>query len=156
MADLALRDQELLSHLGWFIRVRWLFLAGHALTVTIGAFVLKVDLPLGKALGVGAFIFTYNLGFFLYNEYLRGERPAPVASGHVEAALQIGLDLFALSCLIHYAGGAENPLVVFYLLHAIVGSMLLPRHLAWLAGATAFAMLLVVVRARTLNPSKLA
>jgi signal transduction histidine kinase len=144
LADLALRDQELLSHLGWFIRVRWLFCAGHGLTVAFGAFVLKVDLPFAKAVGVGAFIFTYNLGFFLYNEYLRGEKPPPVGSGRMEAALQIGLDLFALTCLIHYAGGAENPLVIFYLLHAIVGSMLLTKGEAWIVGLAAFMMFLTV------------
>jgi signal transduction histidine kinase len=48
---------------------------------------------------------------------------------------QIILDLVALTALLHFAGGVGNPLVVLYVVHAILGAMLLPRRQSfWMAG----------------------
>jgi signal transduction histidine kinase len=145
LADRALRDRELLSHLGWFIRVRWLFLVGHGYAVAFIALVLKIEFPVWRTIGVGLFILAYNLVFYLHHRYLRGRRGVQLTHGQLEAGLQIALDLFSLTCLIHYAGGAENPLVFFYVLHAIVGSMLLTKAEAWMVGALAASMFLSVV-----------
>ena len=66
-------------------------------------------------------------------------------ASRIEAGLQIGLDLLALTALVHFSGGAESPFIILYVIHAIAGSMLLPRRLAWLVGAVAFVLLLLVV-----------
>jgi signal transduction histidine kinase len=144
MPEVARPDHELVERLGWFIRVRWLLVAGLGVAVPWSA-LLALDMPLGRALAVGAAVAAYNGAFAAHHRRLRG-RPAPSARAcRVEAGLQIGLDLAALTALIHFAGGAGTPFICFYLLHAIAGSMLLPERDAWLVGAAVFGFFVVAV-----------
>jgi signal transduction histidine kinase len=124
--------------LGWFIRVRWLFVAGLAGAIVIGRYGLRIDFPLIETLTVGAVVFLYNVAFHAYHRRCAAT-PDP-ATSRVEAGLQIGLDLLALTTLTHLVGGAENPFIGFYLFHVIVGSTLLPRRDAWIVGAMAFGL----------------
>jgi len=51
------------------------------------------------------------------------------------AYTQIILDLLALAALIHFAGGVENPMAVFFVFHVIIASILLQRRSAtWWPG----------------------
>ncbi len=142
--DLALRHQALLHLLRWFIRVRWLFLVGLAATV-VGGVVLGLPLPLEKIAGVGMAILTYNVLLYARHDDPPGVPPPDLAACRFEAALQVGLDLVSLTFLVHFAGGAESPLRGFYLFHAIVGSVLLPRRDAWLVGIAAFLLFAAVL-----------
>jgi signal transduction histidine kinase len=145
MPDVALRERELLNRLGWFIRVRWAFLAGLVVAIAAGKYVFGVEFPVARAALVGALVLSYNVLFFVYHRYMRPGTTPDLATSSIEAGVQIGLDLLALTSLIHLVGGAENPFVCFYLFHAIVGSMLLSRRAAWLVGLAAFGLFLLVV-----------
>ena len=142
--DVALRHQEMLHLLRWFIRVRWLFLAGLAALVA-GALALHVALPIATVLCIGVAVLTYNVLFYLFHDTPPTVPPPDLGACRMEAALQVGLDLVALTALVHLAGGAESPLRGFYVFHAIVGSVLLPKRDAWLVGVGAFALFLSVV-----------
>jgi signal transduction histidine kinase len=140
----ALRQQELLHLLRWFIRVRWLFVAGLFAGISC-AYLFRAELPLGKAAATGVIVLAYNTLFFVRHRRLRGHADPYLATSRHEAALQIGLDLLALTVLVHLAGGAETPFIFFYLFHAIVGSMLLSNREAWLVGLAALVLFLAVV-----------
>ncbi len=140
MPNVALPNEELHRRLGWFIRVRWLFLAGLAVAILSGRFAFRVEFPAALAALVGAVVLAYNLALLANHQRLR-ERPLPdLHAGRFEAGLQIALDLVALTVLNHFAGGAESPFTCFYLFHAIVGSMLMSKRDAWLVGLSAFAL----------------
>jgi signal transduction histidine kinase len=141
--DVALRQQELLQLLRWFIRVRWLFLAGLAATI-VGAHLFGLALPVAGVAAVGTAVLTYNVLFYLFHDG-PGAPPPGLSASRREAALQVGLDLVALTVLVHLAGGAETPFRGFYVFHAIVGSVLLPKRDAWLVGLAAFVLFLAVV-----------
>jgi signal transduction histidine kinase len=145
MPRVVLHERELLHRLGWFIRVRWLLIAGLAIVVLVCAYVLRVEFPVAKTLAVGGIVLSYNVGFVLYHRLYRSRRLPRLTTSGVEAGLQIALDLLALTTLVHFTGGAENPFVSFYLFHAIVGSTLLTRREAWLVGFVAFAMFFALV-----------
>jgi signal transduction histidine kinase len=145
MPDVALHERELLHRLGWFVRVRWLLIAALALVALGCSYVLRVEFPVGRTLAVGAVILSYNALFVLYHRLQRRGRVPRLATSRIEAGLQIGLDLLALTTLIHFTGGAENPFVSFYLFHAVVGSTLLRRREAWGVGLVAFTMFAAVV-----------
>ncbi|HSD21673.1 MAG TPA: ATP-binding protein [Anaeromyxobacter sp.] len=142
--DVALRQQELLHVLRWFIRLRWLFLAGLA-AIVAGAYLFHLALPLEGVAAVGLGVLTYNVLFFLLHDSPPGLPPPDLGACRMEAALQVGFDLVALTVLVHLAGGAESPFRGFYVFHAIVGSVLLPRRDAWLVGLAAFVLFLLVV-----------
>ena len=145
LPDAALAERDLDRLLELFIRIRWLFVAGLATAILAGAYVFRANFPVPRTVAVGITVLAYNLLFALYHR-LRRPRPWPVLrASQFEAGLQIGLDLLALTSLVHFSGGAESPFIVLYLIHAIAGSMLLPKRLAWLVGTAAFGMLLVVV-----------
>ena len=153
--DAALPERDLRHLLGWFIRVRWVFVSGLVLAIAAGAMLLRLDFPVEKTLAVAALISTYNVLFAAYHRVRSRWAVAVSASGTVEAGLQIGLDLVALTALIHFLGGATSPLVCLYLIHAIAGVMLLPRRIAWLIGAGAFGLFLalLVLESRTAHTS---
>jgi signal transduction histidine kinase len=142
--DVALRQQELLQLLRWFVRVRWLFLAGLTALVA-GAQTFELALPVGKVAVVGGAILTYNILFFLRHDDPPGVPPPDLATCRMEAALQVGFDLVALTVLLHLAGGAESPFRGFYVFHAIVGSVLLSKRDAWLVGLAGFVLFMAVV-----------
>lgn len=138
------RVSELRRLLGWFIRVRWLFVCGLVLAVVVGVNVFGIELAAGKTLAVAVVIASYNVLFAAYHRYQRRTSPDP-AGGAVEAGLQIGLDLVALTVLLHFMGGGTSPLVCLYLIHANAGVMLLPRRAALAIGAGAFGLFLSLV-----------
>ncbi|HUK65566.1 MAG TPA: ATP-binding protein [Anaeromyxobacteraceae bacterium] len=145
MPKVPLPEEELQARLRWFIRVRFLFLVGLAFAIAAGARLFGNTFPHRATVVVGLVILTYNLLFALYHRFLRHRRVPTLTTSRIEASLQIGLDLVALTTLIHLTGGAENPLVGFYLFHAIVGSMLLSREEAYLVGLVACLLFLTVV-----------
>ena len=66
------------------------------------------------------------------------------ARAAVFASVQIELDLVFLAVLLHFAGGIENPLRVFFVFHVIIASILLSRRATY-AHATLGVLLLSVV-----------
>ncbi len=61
------------------------------------------------------------------------------------AFAQIGLDLFLLALLLHFAGGVENPLRVFFIFHVIVASILLSRPSTYFVATLGFLLFAGVV-----------
>jgi len=110
-----------------------------------GRYVFEIRFPVGKVLLVWAVILLYNVGFYLYYRFRKRQSVPDLTVSRIETYLQIGMDLLALTFLIHFTGGAENPFISFYLFHAILASMLLPRAEAWLLGLVSYCMFLSVV-----------
>ena len=143
MTEVPLGEPELFDHLRRFVQIRWLLLVAMAIGIVGGVHVLHIGFPIERAGAVGAAVLAYNVAFFIYH-WQRGAVPSPPAS-HIETGLQVGLDLLALTALIHFTGGAENPFICFYLFHAIIGTVLLHRSAAWLLGCAAFALFFLLV-----------
>ena len=145
MPDRSLREEELLVRVGWIVKIRWLFLAVLAVTIVTGRYAFGIRFPVGRVLLVWGVILLYNLGFDLYYRFRKSESVPDLTGSRIETYLQVGLDLLALTFLIHFTGGAENPFIYFYLFHAILASMLLPRAEVWLLGLVSYCMFLSVV-----------
>ncbi len=145
MPDRSLREEELLVRVGWIVKIRWLFLAVLAVTIVTGRYVFGIRFPVGRVLLVWGVILLYNAAFDLYHRFLKSGSAPNLTISRIEAYLQIGMDLSALTFLIHFTGGAENPFIYFYLFHAILASMLLPRAEVWLLGLASYCMFLLVV-----------
>jgi len=145
LPDRSLREEELLVRVGWIVKIRWLFLAVLAVTIVTGRYAFEIRFPVGKVLLVWAVILLYNVGFSLYYRFRKSGSEPDLTVSRIETYLQIGLDLLALTFLIHFTGGGENPFIYFYLFHAILASMLLPRVEVWLLGFVSYGMFLSVV-----------
>jgi signal transduction histidine kinase len=110
----------------WFIKLRY----GAVVLLTfllVGLeFILK--LPLSGIQLYAIIIITILILF--YNIIIQFARPLVKTEGRFNnlhlSLIQMILDLIALTLLIHYTGGIENPLYMFYIFHMIIGSLILP------------------------------
>jgi signal transduction histidine kinase len=138
-------EEELFDWLAWFIRIRWVFLSGLVITVFSAHLLFQIDLPYFKILAVGGFIGAYNTTLFFYHRSLVGKGVRNVRATLIEANLQVAADYVSLSAVIHYSGGVENPFIFLYLLHVIIGSIILSRRQVWAHVFLAYSLFLAVV-----------
>lgn len=108
---------------GWFLTLRWgtilcqvtLFVAVH--------FLFDSAIP-GLVPGLIAFEIASNL---LFAWFIREKKHVPV----LLTTFVMFLDITLLTVLLSLTGGAMNPFTFLYLIHIAVGSILLPKVLAW-------------------------
>ncbi|MGQ9462053.1 MAG: sensor histidine kinase [Candidatus Fervidibacter sp.] len=110
----------------WFAQLRWGAVFGATMAV-IFASASGVKLPLPHLSFVLALIVLYNFVFL----HLTDPRRTPALSPHNCALLQAIADLVALTLLLHFSGGVENPFAFFFVFHMIIASVLLPLRWAW-------------------------
>lgn len=137
-------EEELFGRLGWFIKIRWAFIAGLGLTVATCR-ILHVDLPYSRILAVAGIVFAYNLGFYLRHCAIERKGIHFPWRAQRAANLQIYADYVSLTAIIHYGGGVENPFLFLYLLHIIIGSLMLRRPQVRAQGLLAFLLYSCVV-----------
>ncbi len=118
-----------LSRLFW---LRNLTLAGLLALMLWSQFGIGVKLP-WLAMGV---TLTLLAGL---NAFTALRRKQPQAPHPVEIFMQLLADLAGLTVLLLYTGGWANPFVSLLLLPVVIGALLLPPGLAWLAGGLAVA-----------------
>ena len=126
----------------WFIRLRWLAAAALFATVAATRWALGIRLPLAQLFGLGAVLAVYNVLFHWYLEALSA-RPKEQVTVRVAgrfANVQVVADLVCMTVLLHFAGGVENPLSVFYIFHVIIASVVLPKGQSYAHAAFAFCL----------------
>ena len=110
------------------IHLRWIAVAGQVVTILAVHFGFGFKLPLAAMmLTLGALV-ALNL-FSL----LRLKRAEPLGPYDLFAAL--ALDAVALTVQLYFSGGATNPFTTLYLLHVILGAVLLEAWATWAIGA---------------------
>ncbi len=117
-----------------FARLRFLAAAGILIGAFFATYVVGVQgLNLLALAGAAAFLAAYNVGVFLTVRPSR--RPGGGKSTHRRlvyvAHLSILLDYVVLTFAIWLVGGGKSPFLAFYLLHAILASVLLSRRAAY-------------------------
>ncbi len=166
---------ELMERIGWFIRLRWVAVAGVALFVVAGRQFLPVDFHLPHVLTTVALLALYNGWATLFFRKLIPPTPVPATPPPPANApppllagwllprtlrsmgydpevirvvyfvnVQMLLDLLFLAVLIHFTGGIENPLRVFFLFHVIIAAILLSRRATYLYATVALLHMSVV------------
>ena len=112
---------ETLERLTWFVRLRWLAIAGVLVTLLSAWFLLHLRFQPIPLLAVTAGLAVYNVFF---GQQLR--RPASPARRLGLARAQIILDLFALVLLLYFAGGIENPFSFYFVFHIAIAAIIFP------------------------------
>jgi len=130
---------ELIERIDWFISLRWLAVVGTLLTIVVVNFYLPGLLLQGPLIAVTTAIALYNFLFLLYARRLRAHGPTAMRlrQSTVFVYVQIALDLIALTTLLHFAGGVENPFALFFVFHMIIASILLSPAASFLVAVLA-------------------
>ena len=140
--DRILAGREIKFRLVWFVAMRY------------AATVVLMCLPLATLL-VGlddfetSFVWPAAVGLIIYNSamlwLLNGVRFNNWRRAGIKIAhTQIALDFMFLTAILHYTGGAESPVLFFYVFHAIIASILLTRAEAFVHVAVGTVMVLTV------------
>lgn len=120
-------DRELAERVRWLIKLRWLALIAAVLIVIVADVWLGGILPLASLLVTLGCVGTYNLVFGVIAHRLVGSSsPQDVYARLINT--QIILDLIALTVMLHYGGGIENPFSALYVILVVVGSILMTRR----------------------------
>jgi two-component system sensor histidine kinase RegB len=111
------------------IQLRWIAVAGQLITILAVHLGFGVPLPLLPMLAVIGLLSLANLGGTYW-------LPRHV-SANLQVLLALLLDTAALTAQLYLSGGAANPFISLYLLHVVLGAILLEAGSAWiLVGVT--------------------
>ena len=129
---------ELAERIRWFIRLRWLAVAG--ILVAAGAVAaLGLAVSWRHLVALAGLLAGLNAGYVALSR--RSVAALPFTWGQIVA------DLTVLTLALHVSGGIENPFAFFYVFHVIIASILLPRGVSYLVAGLAtlffFAMVLL-------------
>jgi signal transduction histidine kinase len=132
-------ETELIERIDWLIRLRWLAVLGTGAALALTWLLYPGALPLLPLVVVALIIALYNAQFLFYARTLRVSHAGTTRVRHATqfACVQIVLDLLALAALIHFSGGVENPMAVFFAFHTIIASILLSRRISFLMATLA-------------------
>ncbi len=141
----ALVEREIIASGAWFIRIRWLAGLGVLVATWVVTTVLAVRMPTLPIYTVGAVILVYNAIFWWARQRLLRNQPGHVVSFGRMTNWQIGLDYLAMATLIHYTGGVESPVVLYFIFHIILAAILLSPQTTFLCATFAAFLLGAIV-----------
>jgi hypothetical protein len=119
---------ELAERIRWFIRLRWLAVAGILIAAGV---VASLELPISwqRLFGLAGLLAALNAVYAALSR--RKIPPLPFTWWQITA------DLTVLTLALHVSGGIENPFAFFYVFHVIIASILLPPRVSYLVAALA-------------------
>jgi signal transduction histidine kinase len=128
-ADYSLEQRALILRLGVYINLRWLVIPAIVIATLVASLVFHITFPTIPVYIICGIIALYNFLLFLWTRDLQKQEPEVVV-GRVEAYsyLQVILDLLALTALLHYTGGVENPFIFLYIIHTNAAAIFLSRR----------------------------
>ncbi|MBI5379000.1 MAG: HAMP domain-containing histidine kinase, partial [Nitrospirae bacterium] len=138
MAAPAWESAELAERIRWFIRLRWVAVGAIVLVTRMATAIFAIPLDPFPLYLTALAVAIYNGLFRL--DHRRREEGLTTEAAVVSANLQIAFDLVALTVLLHYSGGAENPFASYYVFHLIIASILLSRGASYLQAAFALSL----------------
>ncbi|MFA4915300.1 MAG: GAF domain-containing protein [Syntrophales bacterium] len=116
-------EEELKERISWLVRLRWVALAGILVSVWLTSYF--VPLPKKEIYLICLGIFLYNALFFFYLRKIEKVNSSYIAFSRF-ATIQILTDWGALTLLIHYTGGIESPVILYFFFHVLISFVLLP------------------------------
>lgn len=141
----------------WLARLRWAEIAGQALTVLFGQFLLGGRLPIAALLGVISIGLVSNLVIETYffggrrGLRLQVEEPVhPVEEWHIVLVMMI--DIASLTGLLYLTGGPHNPFAFLYLVQIALAAVLVRALWTWtLVGLSFVGFGILIVAAHPLE-----
>lgn len=106
------------------IQLRWIAVIGQITTIATASILLGVQLPMPAMLNMLACLIAFNIA-----SILRWQENQEVSNSELLLALTV--DIAILTAQLYLTGGATNPFVFLYLLHVILGAVLLERWSTW-------------------------
>lgn len=136
------KKAELIERVHWLIRLRWIAILGLFITTYIAGNVFNVVSWVSPLYFIGVISGLANTGFLFYTKVLRTKKYTSVQK---HAGIQIMWDLISLTCLIYFAGGVENPFILYFLFHVIIAGILLEKIYSYLQAVFATCLFALMI-----------
>jgi signal transduction histidine kinase len=145
-ADYSLEQRALILRLGVYINLRWLVIPAIVIATLVASQVFDISFPTLPVYIICVIIALYNFILFLWARGLKKQEPdLVVRRAEAYGYLQVILDLLALTALLHYTGGIENPFIFLYIIHTNAAAIFLPRRRVYELTTLAMAMVTALV-----------
>jgi signal transduction histidine kinase len=139
-------EAALLMRLRVFVNMRWLAIVGVVIATLVASLVFHIDFPTLPVYIICPLIALYNLALFYQLRRLSREKHGLVIHrARNSSNIHILLDLVALTALLHFTGGIENPFIVIYVLHIILASIALHYRVVYIVATAAIVMVSLLV-----------
>jgi signal transduction histidine kinase len=107
----------------WFIRIRWFAVAILIISNIIVKHLFTVSIQEIPVYILTLVLFLLNILHTIILKQITGKENSKVLTRiKQEIHFQIITDLIVLTLILHFSGGIENPLVLFYFFHLIIAS----------------------------------
>ena len=125
----------------WLTKLRWIAIVYVVVGTYISSNILAISLNEIALYIIAALLTFYNIAILiLLNHFSKVNQKISYKAVKRIINLQICIDLFLLTVILHFSGGIENPLVFYFIFHMIIASILLSTRESYLQAT--FAVLL--------------
>jgi signal transduction histidine kinase len=129
---------QLKERIDQLIQLRWGFVTGALVASFVADYLFPDSLPMPILVTLAVVISIYNGLLWLEARRLHTGSGKDRERRYVQFAnVQIASDIVALTVLLHFTGGIENPFYLFYIVYVTAASILLPRLYSFLHAALA-------------------
>jgi len=139
-------EETLVMRLRVFTNLRWVAILGIVIVTLIARYVFHIGFPTFPVYIICVFMALYNLILIQQVRGL-GELPHDRVIPRVQkyTYTHIILDMLALTVLLHFTGGIENPFIFFFAFHIILASIGLRYTVVYLLSTIAIVMVSLLV-----------
>ena len=160
-------ESALVVRIGVFVKMRWLAIAGVLIASLIATQAFHIQFSLVPIYIICAVMTVYNFLFLYQARHLNVEASdslpetlavplrhlliipratSPLlARARATGNVHIIVDLAALTVLLHYTGGIENPFIFYFVFHVILAGILLHYRVAYLVATWAILTVLLLI-----------
>lgn len=129
-----------------FIKLRWLAVLVLIVSFYIVKRIFWVSIQDYQLYIISIILLGFNILYFLFIWLIEnGKFKNEIKKIRKFIHVQVSVDLIILTFILHYSGGVENPIIIYYIFHMIIVSMIFSPIESYLQ--TSFALLLVGVLA---------
>ena len=118
-------EYELCMSLGWLSNLRWLAGAGVIVATWAASALVGVEIDTVALYITGVAILVYNLIFQRWLTQIQCDLTGISTHTRTLARVQIAMDWVAMTWLIHFSGGIESPVILFFFFHITLAAILL-------------------------------
>lgn len=140
--DFVPHDTRLVSGAYWLIKLRWIAIAWVCLAAYTARYFFNINVQNAEFYCVSAGLVLENILALILLKYYKqkdNQNSLNLIKGIIN--FQIIFDLSALITLVHYSGGIENPIYIFFIFHMVITSLFLSKLNSYLI--TTFALILL-------------
>jgi signal transduction histidine kinase len=137
-------ETALRSRLRIYVNLRWLAIVAIALVALVASRVPGISFSALPIFIICIFMLAYNAVLFYLTRRLKSEKPGLIIP-RVRALsnINIVLDIVALTLLLHFSGGVDNPFIFMYPIHSIAAGIVMPRRITY--GLATFALFMAAL-----------